>query len=140
MSWDSYIDNLIEQSKDQSGTAHVDRACIIGIDRGTPWTTTSHSNALKLQGEEGVNITRCFKSKVFTTFMKHGVNVEGRHYVLFWEKDGKTVWAKAKGHGAVIARASKTAVIIAHCPDGGEHGMTNKAVATIAEYLESLEM
>ena len=28
MSWDSYIDNLIAQSKDASGMAHVDKACI----------------------------------------------------------------------------------------------------------------
>lgn len=48
MSWDSYIDNLIAQSKDASGGAHVDRACIIGLDGGGPWTTASHPSALKV--------------------------------------------------------------------------------------------
>ena len=140
MSWDSYIDNLIGQSKDQSGTAHVDRACIIGIDGGAPWTTISHSNALKLQGQEGANIASCFKSKDFTSFMVSGVFVEWTSYMFLREMDSKIVLAKYKGGGAITAQASKTAVVIAHCPEGGQHGMTNKAVATIAEYLESLEM
>lgn len=48
MSWDSYIDNLVAQSKDASGTAHCDRACIIGLDGGAPWTTADHPNALKV--------------------------------------------------------------------------------------------
>ena len=140
MSWDSYIDNLIGQSKDQSGTAHVDRACIIGIDGGAPWTTASHPKALKLQGQEGANITRCFQSKDFTYFMQSGVFVEGKYYLFLREMDDKIVLAKAGGCGAVTAQASKTAVVIAHCPEGGQHGMTNIAVAKIAEYLESLEM
>ena len=49
MSWDSYIDNLIAQSKDSYGVAHVDRACIIGLDGGAFWTTSSHPNALQVR-------------------------------------------------------------------------------------------
>ena len=48
MSWDSYIDNLIAQSKDAGGTVHVDKACIIGIDGGAKWTTDGHANAYKV--------------------------------------------------------------------------------------------
>ena len=47
MSWDSYIDNLIAQTKDTSGNAHCDRACIIGMD-GSQWTTAGHPSALKV--------------------------------------------------------------------------------------------
>lgn len=46
MSWDSYIDNLIAQSKSSGGPPHVDKACIIGMDGGAPWTTAAHPNAL----------------------------------------------------------------------------------------------
>lgn len=49
MSWDSYIDNLVAQTKDASGTAHSDRACIIGLDGGAPWTTAGHPNALQVR-------------------------------------------------------------------------------------------
>ena len=49
MSWDSYIDNLIAQTKDASGTAHSDRACIIGLDGGAAWTSAGHANALKVR-------------------------------------------------------------------------------------------
>jgi len=48
MSWDSYIDNLIAQSKDGGGQAHVDKVCIIGIDGGAQWTSNTHANALKV--------------------------------------------------------------------------------------------
>ena len=48
MSWDSYLNNLVAQSKDSSGTAHVDRCCIIGLDGGAPWTTNKHECALKV--------------------------------------------------------------------------------------------
>ena len=41
MSWDSYIDNLIGHSKDSSGSANADSACIIGLN-GAKWTTDSH--------------------------------------------------------------------------------------------------
>ncbi len=49
MSWDSYLDNLIAQSKDASGTAHVDKACIIGLDGGAKWTTDGHASAFKVR-------------------------------------------------------------------------------------------
>lgn len=47
MSWDSYIDNLIAQTKDAKGSAHCDKACIIGVD-GSMWTTAGHAKALKV--------------------------------------------------------------------------------------------
>ena len=55
MSWDSYIDNLIAQSKDATGKVHVDRACIIGLDGGAKWTTDTHANALKVSGESSAS-------------------------------------------------------------------------------------
>ena len=48
MSWDGYIDNLCAQSKDSSGTAHTDKACIIGLDGGAKWTTDGPASALKV--------------------------------------------------------------------------------------------
>ncbi len=56
------------------------------------------------------------------------------------EEDGKIVYAKQKGAGAVSCQASKTAIVIAHCPEGSQQGNTNKGVGVIAEYLESLGM
>ena len=49
MSWDSYIDNLIAQSKDAKGTVHVDKACIIGLDGGAQWTTNNGGNKIKVK-------------------------------------------------------------------------------------------
>lgn len=140
MSWDSYIDNLIAQTKDSSGTAHADRACIIGLDGGAKWTTDGHPNALKLQSEEGANIARCFKSKDFSQFMASGIRAEGVKYQFLREEDGKLVLGKKKDEGAITLQASKTAIVIAHCPEGRQQGNINKGVAVIAEYLESLGM
>ena len=61
MSWDSYIDNLIAQSKDSSGMAHIDRACIIGLDGGALWNSPSHPNALKVRLFVGSNTYELFK-------------------------------------------------------------------------------
>lgn len=140
MSWDSYLDNMVAQSKDQSGAENVDRCCIIGLDGGAKWTTDGHGNAFKLSTDECANIARCFKSKDFGPLMSSGVHAEGVKYQFLREEDGKLVLAKKKDQGAITCQASKTAIVIGHCPEGKQQGMTNKAVATIAEYLESLGM
>ncbi|MDJ0798392.1 MAG: profilin [Calothrix sp. MO_167.B12] len=140
MSWDSYLDNLIAQTKDASGTTHADKACIIGIDGGAKWTTDGHSNALKIFPEEAVNIARCFKSKDFSQFMASGIVAEGVKYQFLREEDHKVVFGKKKDEGAITLQASKTAIVIAHCPEGCQQGNTNKGVAVIAEYLESIGM
>ena len=139
-SWDSYIVNLIAQSKDASGTAHVDRAAIIGLDGGAAWTSSSGANALKFQGQEAANIAKCFKSKDFTPFMAGGCHVEGVKYQFLRVEDDKVVFCKKKYEGALTMQASTSAIVIGHCPEGGQQGNTNKAVGVIAEYLESLGM
>ena len=47
---------------------------------------------------------------------------------------------KKKEFGAVTLQSSKTAIVIAHTAEGCQQGNANKAVAVIAEYLESLGM
>lgn len=72
--------------------------------------------------------------------MATGIHAEGEKYQFLREEDSKLVLAKKKGQGAMTLQASKTAIVIAHCPEGGQQGNTNKGVAVIAEYLESLGM
>jgi len=140
MSWDSYLDNLVAQTKDASGAAHADRCAIIGLDGGAKWTTDGHPNALKLTPQEAANIAKAFKSKDFTVFMASGVHAEGTKYQFLREEDGKLVLSKKKGEGALSMQAAKTAIVLAHCPEGGQQGNTNKGVNVIAEYLESMNM
>ena len=80
------MEDLIARSKDAGGVEHIDKVCIIGLDGGAPWTTASHANALKLDGREGANITRCFKSGDFTPFMTDGVHAEGVHSLHISER------------------------------------------------------
>lgn len=140
MSWDSYIDNLIGQSKDGSGAANIDQAVIIGLDGGAKWTTDGHANALKLTDAECKSIADSMKSKNFSNFMASGVHCAGIKYQFLREEDGHLVLAKKKDHGAVTIQSSKTAIIVAHCPEGGQHGSCNKGVSVIAEYLSSINM
>lgn len=95
---------------------------------------------MQLQGQEGPTIARCFKSKDFTSFMTSGIRAEGEKYQFLREEDNKLVLAKKKGNGALTMQSSKTAIVMGHCPEGGQQGNTNKGVAVIAEYLESLNM
>lgn len=140
MSWDSYIDNLISQSKDASGTTHASKAAIIGIDGGAPWTTAGHANAIKGNPSEYAAIAKCFKSGDFGSMMASGIHLEGIKFQFLRVEDGKIVFGKKKDHGACTLQASKTAIVIGLTPEGGQQGNCNKAVSVIAEYLESLGM
>jgi profilin len=138
--WDSYIDNLILQCRDASGDSHCDKACIIGIDGGAKWTSDSHANALKLTPAESAAIAACFKSKNFSGFQASGVVVETEKYQFLREEDGKLVLAKKKGSGGLTLQASKTAIVIAHCPEGKQQGNVNKGTGAVADYLEQQSM
>ena len=72
--------------------------------------------------------------------MAGGVHAEATKYQFLREEDGKLVLGKKKGNGAITLQSSKTAIVIAHCPEGCQQGNTNKGVAVIAEYLESMNM
>ena len=72
--------------------------------------------------------------------MSSGIRCEGEKYQFLREEDGKTVYAKKKGLGAVTLQASKTAIVIGHCPEGSLQGNLNKGVAVIADYLENMNM
>lgn len=135
MSWDSYIDNLIGHTVEQ-----CDKACIIGLDGGAKWTTDGHQKSLKLSDSECAAIAKCFKAHDFTGFQSSGVWAENVKYQFLREEDGKTVFAKKKDNGALSMQCSKTAVVIAHTKEGGQQGNTNKGVAVIADYLESIGM
>ncbi|VDI24798.1 profilin [Mytilus galloprovincialis] len=132
--WNGYIDSLIGNSPDA-----IDRACIIGLDGGAKWTTDGHQNALKLSSNEASTIAKAFKSEDFTPFMVNGIYAEGLKY-QFLREDGKIVFAKKKGNGALTLQSSKTAIVIAHTKEGRQQGNTNRAVGIIADYLESMGM
>ncbi|ESO89381.1 hypothetical protein LOTGIDRAFT_183446 [Lottia gigantea] len=140
MSWDSYIDNLIAQTKDSSGAAHADKACIIGIDGGAAWTTNAAGAAFQISPQEGATVASCFKSKDFTPFQASGIVLGGVKYQFLRSEDGKLVLGKKKDHGGVTLQCSKTAIVIAHVAEGSQQGNVNKGVGVIAEYLESLGM
>ena len=131
--WDSYIDWLLAYS---GGSA--DKAAIIGKD-GYLWTTGGHASSLKITALEAAVIGRVFSSgRDLTPFITNGVVAEGVKYQFLRRVDGKLVTAKKKDYGALSLQASNTAVVIAHTKEGGFQGNTDKAVAVMAEYLESM--
>lgn len=132
MSWESYIDNLILHAKDVAGADHCDKAAIVGLD-GSMWT--SGAKNLCLTGDEIQKISACFKAGDFTYLQTNGVHIAGIKY-QFLRADPKLVLAKKKEHGALTLQLTKTAIVIAHCPEGCQQGNTNKAVGVIADYLE----
>lgn len=135
MSWDSYIDNLMGQC---SGSC--DKAAIIALDGGAPWTTAYDGKGIVLQPIEAQNISKAFKSGDFTPLMAEGIKIEGVKYQFLREEDGKIMYGKKKEHGSITLQASKTAITLGHTEEGKQQGDTNKGVAVIAEYLESLGM
>jgi len=139
MSWDSYIDNCIAQSKTTDGTAHIDKVIILGMQDGASWTTAGHANAFRLQPDECQNISKACRSKDYSNFMSGGIFCEGNKY-QFLRTEESTVLGKKKGIGAITISPSKTAVVVVHVPEGGQHGNANKAAAVISDYLSSMNM
>ena len=99
-----------------------------------------HSFSSQLEAQEAANIAKCFKSKDFAAFMTSGIRAEGTKYQFLRVEEDKLVLGKKKDFGAITLQASKTAIVVGHCPEGSQQGNTNKGVAVIAEYLESLGM
>lgn len=95
---------------------------------------------LNYKGKKVANIAQCFKAKDFTAFTSGGIHAEGVQYQFLREEDGKIVYGKKKGNGAITLQASKTAIVIGHCKEGDQQENLNKGVSVIAEYLESLGM
>lgn len=137
MSWDSYIDNVIAHSN-LSGTNQIDKAAIIG-QNGSLWTTHEHANALKLTAAEALAIGSAFSSNDQTGLQGNGMFIEGKKY-RFLRGDDELICAKLVGEGAITAAASTTAVVVAHCIEGGQQGKVNTAASTVADYLKSLNM
>jgi len=133
MSWDPYIDNLIEHT---SGAC--DQACIIGVD-GSKWTTDSHQNALIITPTEAAAVGKALNTTDYSTFQASGIMIQGVKY-QFLRGDDTMVLGKKKDKGAITMQKSKTAIVIGHTKEGASQGNTNKGVGTIAEYLEGLGM
>ncbi|XP_065841860.1 profilin-like [Oscarella lobularis] len=109
----------------------VDKACIIGPDGGAKWTTDGHAFAFKISAAEAADVAKAFKSKDFTSFMAGGVHLAGTKYQFLREEDKKVVLARKNQHGSVTLQSSKTAIVIAHCPEGGQHANCDKVVAKL---------
>jgi len=102
------------------------------------WTTQENPHVLRLTPGEGMIIAECFRKKDFTGFSTD-IRVENEGYIFLRDIDNKMVLARRCDAG-ITMRASKSAVVIARTREGGQQGITNKAVAKIAYYLESVNM
>jgi len=130
MSWDGYIDNLI-----QRGQGNIDKAIIIGLNGGGKWTSKQE---IKLTADECTKIAQAFNSKDFSSFQANGVMIEGQKYQYLSEQDKKTIYIKKKDQGSITMQSTKQAIVIGHTPEGKAQGAAAVHVSAIAEYLESL--
>jgi len=135
MSWNSYLDNMAGQCAN-----NMDTGAIIGHN-GQSWTDSTSGRQIAITEQECKTIGQAMASKSMEVFQTSGVKIAGVKYqFLRGEDDGKIVYAKKKGEGAITMQSTKTAVVIAHVEEGKQQGAVNKGVAIIAEYLESLNM
>ncbi|XP_060562890.1 profilin-like [Ruditapes philippinarum] len=137
-SWDDYLDNLIEQSKDGAGQAQCDKAAIFSLDGGAPWTSTDYPNALNLSQDERSDISKGFNSlSLDGIFLLTKITVEGINYDFLIEYDNNLVLYKNKGHGSIIIQRSVTALVACHVVEGGHVEYAVKAVITVADHFEA---
>ena len=82
MSWDSYIDSVLGQSG-----GNGDKAAIIAVEGGVPWTGAHNGLGMVFQDDESVNIARAFKSKDFTVFQVRQLSqIQSRTRIEWSEK------------------------------------------------------
>ncbi|XP_077988179.1 profilin-like [Glandiceps talaboti] len=137
MSWDGYIDNMIAQSKDSSGIAHICKGGIYGKD-GSLW---GKSEGVEVKTEEVKCLIPALTEGDTSHVAANGIVLEGKKYqFLRVDEDAKAMYGKKKGEGGISIMASKTAVIIGMYDEGKQAGNANKGVQVIGEYLESLNM
>jgi len=137
MSWDGYLDNIIQRTKTSAGDFNSDKACIIGLN-GAKWTSDALANALKVSQDEAMRVGAAFSKKDFSSFQAQGIVLEGNKYQFLRVEDDKVVLGKKKDFGSVTLQSTKQAIIIAHTPEGKQQGSSNMAVGAIADYLESI--
>ncbi|XP_065071798.1 profilin-like [Rhopilema esculentum] len=137
MSWDSYIDNLIGNSKSADGTAHIDKACIFGKD-GAPYTTDGHTGSLVASAAEKAKIFNELNKGDQCEFGATGIVLGGTKYqFLRIDSDSRLALGKKKGSGSITVQGTSATglVIVAHCPEGAQHGNCNDAVQKVITYL-----
>jgi len=138
MSWNAYIDSICDNTADNAGTKHCDRAAIVGLN-GSCWTTCDHSKSMKLEPSEITKLANAMSSGDTSILQSGGIVLEGVKY-QFLRGDDKMILGKKKDHGAITIQASKTALVIGHTQEGCQQGNTNKGVDSIVTYLEGINM
>merc|ERR1712194_157911 len=119
------------------GNGACDKAAIIGLD-GSIWISNVHAKRIRLSGEEARIVAKALKNMDTTGFQASGIRLEDVKYQFIRKDYQQAVLGKKKNMGAITLQKSQTAVVIGHTAEGQAQGNTNKAVAKIAEYLESL--
>lgn len=64
--WDSYIADLISNSKDATGAPTIDRATIILLDGGASFISSSSPNALQITSSEASKIAKTMKTEDYS--------------------------------------------------------------------------
>ena len=70
--------------------------------------------------------------------MRNGINIGGTKYLFLREEDQKIVYGRKNGDGGITIQASLKEIVVAHCPEGSQHGHLNKGVNVIVEHLVSM--
>lgn len=136
MSWDQYIDYLIEKTTDSSGTVHCNRMCIIGLSDGNPWNTTLHPKVLLPTANERMRISQAYQSENMQSFQSGGIYIEKTRFQYINYSIGRLL-GKAKKK-CIVMFPSKSAILIARTTKNGDPGLVADELVALAKYLDSL--
>ena len=100
------------------------------------WTTNSHAANFNLSPTECSIIARNIRAGELGHNLYNGIFLSGEKYqYLKFDAETKTVLGRKIGQGAITIQHSKLAIVIAHCPEGAQHGQCNNGVSKIVEHL-----
>ena len=133
MSWNAYIDMLIANAE-----GNCDKGCIFSFEDGGMWT--SHLKHLHITPAETKGIIEKWMGvdpkAMVDYYGVNGIIIGGVHYRFSRADDGFLHFNDSE-KGKIVMQRTKTAVIVAHTPQGGNPHKTFQAAVDVGEYLEN---
>lgn len=135
--WRGYIETMMSQSKKS-----IDKGAILRRDGGEIYV---QSDGLNLSDFEARFIAHAFKTRDFSSFIDHGLKINGEKYFYIKYYDGDNVntpflIAAHKDQGTLVIADSLSLVVLATCSLNHNTGNANNAANEIAHYFKSVGM
>jgi len=144
--FDSYLTSITGNAVDEmTGAEQCDRAALLGLNTGMPWTTPDAKKQMAVKMGEGGTLAAALRSRDLSGLKRDGIFLEGNRYDFDKTMTGYkgiingAVGKRRNGEHVTIQR-SRHGIVIGHSCASCDVGITSRAVTNIVGALESHAM